>query len=200
VVCHKGISTHGILGEAIKISIIKTNNFNPWTQHYARIVAVNKAMGDKLICLDIDHIITEKLIKFVLNSDYDVMKFQRRLGILDEYGNLKTDRKTMIEYGADADRINRRGCRIPPPGNVFAITKKLLLHLESKVGRFWHTLKQMARKGNIKFCKTDERPLVYMFPVGRYCGGIDADPLGLFHKLSRELGEYKDAERQAGAR
>ena len=184
----------------MKISLIKTNNFNPWTQHYARMIAVNKSNGERLICLDIDHIVTEKLIKFVLNSDYDVMKFQRRLGILDECGNLKTDRKTIIEYGAESGRINRHGCRIPPPGNVFAITKKLLLYLENKGGKFWHTLRRMAKNGKIKFCKTDERPLVYMFPVGRYCGGIDADPLGLFHGLSRKAKEYRDAERQAGAR
>ena len=184
----------------MKISIIRTNNFKPWTQHYARIIAVNKSKGEKLICLDIDHIITKKLIEFVLSSDYDVMKFQRKFGILDECGVLKTDRKTMMEYGASADRINKRGCRIPPPGNVFAITKKLFLYLENKSGRFWHTLKRMARNGKIEFCKTDERPLVYMFPVGRYCGGIDADPLNLFHGLSRKAKEYNDAERQAGAR
>jgi len=200
VVCHKGITTNSILGEALKISIIKTNNFKPWTQHDARIIAVNKSRGEKLICSDIDHILTKELIEFVLNSNYDVMKFQRRFGILDESGDLKTDRKTMIEYGADADRINRRGCRIPPPGNVFAITKKLLLYLESKTGRFWHTLKRMARNSKIKFCRTDDRPLIYMFPVGRYCGGIDADPLGLFHGLSRKTEEYRDAERRAGAR
>jgi len=184
----------------LRISIIKTNNFNPWTQHYARMIAVNKSNGERLICLDIDHIVTKKLIEFVLNSNYDVMKFQRRFGILDECGDLKTDRKTMIEYGAIVDRIKRRGCKIPPPGNVFAITKKLLLYLDGKSGRFWHTLKRMAKTGKIKFCKTNERPLVYMFPVGRYCGGIDADPLNLFHGLSRKAVEYKYAERQAGAR
>jgi len=184
----------------LKISLIRTNNFKPWTQHYARIIAVNKARGDKLICLDIDHIITKKLIEFVLSSDYDVMKFQRKFGILDECGVLKTDRKTMIEYGASADRIKRRGCRISPPGNVFAITKKLLLYMEGKSGRFWHMLKRMARAGGINFCKTNERPLIYMFPVGRYCGDIDADPVGLFHGLSRGAKEYKDAERQCGAR
>lgn len=184
----------------MKISIIKTNNFKPWTQHYARIIAINKARGEKLICSDIDHIITEKLIKFVLNSNYDVMKFQRRFGILDERGNLKTDRETMIDYGAEPGRINRRGCRIPPPGNVFAISKRLLVSTQNSIGRFWHILKKKAKSGEINFCKTDDRPLVYMFPVGRYCGDTDADPLGLFHGLSRSLKEYKDAERQCGAR
>jgi len=113
---------------------------------------------------------------------------------------LKTDRETMIEYGATPDRINRRGCRIPPPGNVFAIKKDLLLSVEGEGGRFWHKLRHMARAGKIYFCKTGERPVVYMFPVGRYCGDIDADPLNLFHGLSRKAKEYKDAERQSGAR
>ena len=184
----------------MRISIIKTNNFNPWTQHHARNMALRKAKGNKVVCLDIDHIATKELLDFVLSSDCDVIKFQRRFGILDEDGTLRTDRKTMIKYGVLKSRIDRHGCRIPPPGNVFAISKELLLSMEGRGGRFWHTLKKMKRDGKISFCKTDERPLVYMFPIGRYCGDVDADPLNLFHGLSRKVKEYKDAERQAGAR
>jgi len=200
VVCHKRITTNCVLGEALNLSIIKTNNFKPWTQHYARIRGVEKAAGHKLICLDVDHILTKELIDSVLSSDCDVVKFKRRFGILDESGVLRTDRKTMVEYGVSKSRIKKRGCRIPPPGNVFAITKKLLLSLEGKNGRFWHVLKRKARIGKITFCQTDERPVIYMFPVGRYCGGIDADPLKLFHSLGRGTEEYRNAERQSGAR
>lgn len=182
----------------MKISIIKTNNFNSWTQHHARNIAVRECNGSKLVLLDIDHIVTRQLIEFVLNSDYDVIKFQRRFGILDEDGILRTDRKTMIKYGALESRIKSRGCRIPPPGNLFAIKKDLLL--STKGGIFWHKLRKLGRQGEINFCKTDERPLVYMFPVGRYCGDVDSDPLNLFHGLSRKTKEYKDAERQSGAR
>ena len=184
----------------MNLSIIKTNNFNPWTQHLARDIGIKRASGDKLICLDIDHIVTRELVEFVLDSDYDVIKFQRKFGILDEDGILQTDRKTMIEYGALKSRIKRHGCRIPPPGNVFAITKQLFLSLRKKSGRFWHMLRKMGRSGMINFCKTDERPLVYMFPVGRYCGDIDANPLNLFHGLSRTTKEYQDVEQECGAR
>ena len=184
----------------MKLSIIRTNNFKPWTQHKARKIAVEKAAGDMLVCLDVDHIVTKELLTFVLSSGYDVIKFQRRFGILDKDGVLQTDGKTMIEYGASEKRINRRGCRIPPPGNVFAISKKLLLSLEKKTGRFWHILKRMRRKGEVNFCKTEERPFVYMFPVGRYCGDMDADPLNLFHNLSRKMEEYGNAEKECGAR
>ena len=180
--------------------IIRTNNFKPWTQHFAREIAVKRAAGDKLVCLDVDHIVTKELLDFVSSSDYDVIKFQRRFGILDKEGTLRTDRKTMIKYGALKSRIKKHGCRISPPGNVFAISKELLLSIEGKIGRFWHILKKMARDGKINFCKTDERPIVYMFPVGRYCGGVDADPLKLFHGLSRISGGYQDAERYYGAR
>ena len=200
MVCYKRIATNSILGKALKLSILKTNNFNPWTEHYARNVALKKAKGDKLICMDIDHIITKKLIDFVLNSDCDVVKFQRRFGVLDEGATLRTDRKTMIKYGALKSRIKKHGCRIPPPGNVFAITKDLFLSVRRQPGKFWHILKKMARRDEISFCKTEERPLVYMFPIGRYCGDIDADPLKLFHGLSRQTEAYKDAERYAGAR
>lgn len=188
------------MGETLKLSIIKTNNFSPWTQHYAREIAVEQAKGEKLICLDVDHIVTKELVDFVKKTDADVIKFQRRFGILDKEGNLQTNRKTMIRYGALETRINKRGCRIPPPGNVFAISKSVLLSIKGKSGRFWHILKRMAKDGKIKFCKTEERPVVYMFPSGRYCGDIDADPLNLFHGLSRKMGEYQDAETYIGAR
>ena len=184
----------------MRISIIRTNNFNPWTQHFAREIAVGKAKGKKLICLDVDHIATKKLIDFVLKSDADVMKFRRRLGILDENGMLQTGRKTMMKYGTSKSRIKGHGCKLSPPGNVFAISKKLLLSTQNKGGKFWHILRKMAKMGEISFCKTDERPLVYMFPVGRYCGDVDADPLNLFHGLSRKGKEYEDAEKYIGAR
>jgi len=179
---------------------MKTNNFNPWTQHQARDIAITKMSGNKLISLDADHIATKKLIEFVLNCKYDVIKFQRKFGILDENGDLQTDKQTMIKYGVLKSRIKRRGCRLPPPGNVFAITKKLFLFVREKVGKFWHILRKMERKGEVKFCKTDERPIVYMFPNGRYCGDEDADPLNLFHGLSRKTKGYQDAEQECGAR
>jgi len=184
----------------LNLSIIRTNNFNPWTQHDARNIAIKKALGFKLIFLDIDHIVTKRLIDFILYNNYDVMKFQRRFGILDRDGNLQTDKKTMIKYGALESRIKRRGCRLPPPGNVFAITKKLFLSIDITKGKFWHILKKLRRAGKVLFCKTDERPFVYMFPVGRYCGDIDADPLNLFHNLSRNSKGYRNAEKQCGAR
>ena len=180
--------------------MLRTGNFNPWTEHQAREMAVERAAGEKLICLDVDHIVTRELVDFVLSSDCDVMKFQRRFGILDEGGVLQTDRETMMEYGALPSRIKRRGCRIPPPGNVFAIAKGLLQSLQGKPGRFWHKLRKMARAGEVRFCATEERPVVYMFPNGRYCGDVDADPMGLFHGLSRKGKEYKDAEAYIGAR
>jgi hypothetical protein len=32
----------------------------------------------------------------------------------------------------------------------------------------------------------DERPTIYMFPNGRYCGEKDFNPFGLFHDLKRK--------------
>jgi len=184
----------------MKLSIIKTNNFNSWTQHKARDMGIKKAVGNKLISLDIDHIATKQLLEFVLNCDYDVVKFRRKLGILDENGDLQINRKIMVKYGALKANIAKHGRKIPPPGNVFAITKKLFLSTKKKSGKFWHIIKRMKKKGEIRFCKTDERPLVYMFPIGRYCGNVDADPLQLFHGLSRKTKEYQDAEKECGAR
>ncbi len=178
----------------------KTNNYEPWTEHIARHVGVLISSGEYLVCVDIDHIITKDLLEAVINTNCDVMKFRRRFGILNKYGQLKKDRATVIEYGAIADRVNRRGTKISPPGNCYMIRKDLYYSVVDNGKRFWHSLRKMEEQGRLTMCKTDDRPLIYAFPIGRYCGDTDADSLNLFHRLSRKMNAYKEAEKYAGAR
>jgi hypothetical protein len=32
----------------------------------------------------------------------------------------------------------------------------------------------------------EHRPILYMFPNGKYCGDVDHNPFGLFHTLTRK--------------
>jgi hypothetical protein len=151
----------------------RTNDFRPWTQAAARMKGINLSLGDRLICIDIDHIVTDKLISFVANSKYDFIKFRRKLAVLDENGNLKADHKNVMEYGVPIERIKKRGLNVCPPGNCYAISKELF-------------------RNAVSICPENERPLIYAIPNGRFCGGDDMNPFGLFHNLSRIMDEYRN--------
>jgi hypothetical protein len=174
----------------------RTNDFRPWTQAAARMRGVNLSKGDRLICIDIDHIVTDKFISFVANSKYDFIKFRRKFAVLDENGNLKADHKNVMEYGVPVERIKRRGLNVCPPGNCYAISKELLRRLSSNPKnhkiRMQPLLNKLKRKNAVSICPESERPLIYAIPNGRFCGGEDVNPFGLFHDLSRTMVEYRN--------
>jgi hypothetical protein len=172
----------------MKVVLLRTGNTDPWTQHAARRRGIAKAASRKLLLIDVDHIATKLLIEQLLETDRDVMKFRRCLGILDAKGSLKTDRKTLADYGA-GEFLKRHGRRIHVPGNCFMMDKQLYLAIAGK-GRFWQTVRKLGKKGRINMYETDERPMIYAFPNGPFCGDFDADPLALFHGLSRRNAEY----------
>jgi hypothetical protein len=171
----------------------RTNNFKPWTERYARLEGVQLANSNRLICVDIDHIITEKLIRFVANTNYDFIKFRRAFAILDENGLLKTALEDLAPYG-----LQRR--TVGTPGNCYAMSKELYLRLKArnKEKRRAHLKDQVShlvKKGEATMCRANKRPLVYAFPNGKHCGSVDANPFGLFHNLSREMEEYNTSEK-----
>ena len=172
----------------------RTNDFRPWTQAIARMDGVNLSNGDKLLCVDIDHIVTKKLVLFVRDTDYDFIKFKRRLAVLDENGILLADVPSVLDYGVPAERIKRRGLHICPPGNCYAMSKSVFLKLsESKnyTVRLQHQVGRLVRKTGVgSICPGDKRPLIYAIPNGRHCGDLDANPFGLFHGLSRNMERY----------
>ena len=174
----------------------RTNDFRPWTQAAARMKGINLSEGEKLICVDIDHVVTEGLIRFVMNSDYDFIKFKSKLAVLDEYGQLQSDRDSLMKYGVPLARLKRRGLNVCPPGNCYAASKDLLLKLSAKPKnhklRLQHLLNMLKRKNEVSTCKGSERPLVYVIPNGRFCGDVDTNPFGLFHGLSRTMQEYRN--------
>jgi len=44
---------------------------------------------------------------------------------------------------------------------------------------------KMVAEGKVKMDHS-ERPVLFMFPNGQWCGDVDYNPFGMFHDLSRK--------------
>lgn len=186
-----------------------------WTQPAARNYGCREAKGEWLILTDIDHIITEPLIKDVLKGHYDCAMFRREVAVLDEHGRFIQDEETVLEYGFQRWRLESEGYGIARHVNSFGIRRKLYLELggsnEHRVGtgkypnnddgRLRHRLKQASLRGDIRYCPDGEGlAVLYMFPNGKYAGDVDHNPFGLFHNLSRKNDENRQWRMQQAGR
>ena len=179
-------------GEARNLRIVPTNDFRPWTQPLARNKGAQIALGEYLICTDIDHIIDRKLVDCVLNTTHDFVRFRRELGLLDENGNFTQDHESLVRYGIPEERTK---LRLPAHGNYYAIKKELFLKLGGSQKKdqypnqdelpLKHQIKSLLAKKEISVIPDEERPVIYMIPNGRFCGERDYNPFGLFHGLKR---------------
>jgi glycosyltransferase involved in cell wall biosynthesis len=173
-------------------NIYYTNDKRPWTQGLARNLGASKAKGEYLFITDIDHIITREAIEAVRNFDGDLMNFPRKYGILDRYGTLVTDEKSMLAFGALPRRVNKHA-------NTFAMRRSIfeaiggydrkhcerLFHVGGKVtseeGALFSKYKRIA-KGTLAV----SGPMTYFYPTGRFRVDGNTNPYGLFHGLSIE--------------
>ena len=177
-------------GNIKNLTMFATNDKRPWTQPVARNIGAKMAKGEYLICTDIDHILSRKLIDLVYTTDYDVVRFRREPGVLDENGNFTQDMDVLHAYGYE----ERRGLHMSAHGNSYAIKRDLFLQLggsqqrESYPNRDELSIKRGLRKmgDSVRMLNKEGRPTIYMIPNGRYCGSKDYNPFGLFHGLSRE--------------
>jgi predicted glycosyltransferase involved in capsule biosynthesis len=76
-----------------------TNDRRPWTQPRARNIGATLAETPKLLFFDIDHILTEEVIALCLAYTGDKLHWVRHPGVLDEAGNILTDRATLLAHG-----------------------------------------------------------------------------------------------------
>lgn len=171
------------------LHIYKTGNKAPWTQALARNQSIEKAKGDMLLFTDIDHFFPRETIMACRDFDGDKMMFHRFFGIIDENGNVCTDKKTLVEYGMKKSRRLKRNRH----NNSFVIKKSVYQrlggykkkHWENRFHRsgdssFYSRYENGAKRGKFKPSVTDHK--IYVFPAA------NPDPLGLFHNLSRQDG------------
>lgn len=176
---------------SLPVIIHRTNDTRPWTWALARNAGARLAQGDYLLMFDLDHIITRELLDFVVVRDDARIHFTRYFGVLDEDGELHTDRETLSNWG-----LKHRRLRIESHQNSFAIKRNLFWELggyrEDLIGRpypqgedsdFYNKWKAHSEATGIG---STEGPTLYVFPTGRFCGDVDHDEHQLFHSLSRK--------------
>ena len=183
--------------------LIHTNDFRAWTWALARNRGAKEAKGEYYLMADLDHIISRGFIDAVRNFDADHIRINREFAVLDEGGNLTQDIETLKAYGLSEKRIQDRGVKLPPHRNQFAIHKDLYWKLggfrEDRIGMpypqredgdFAKEWRKLYEKGEIRdfddIVGYEHRPILYMFPNGKYCGDVDHNPFGLFHTLTRK--------------
>jgi glycosyltransferase involved in cell wall biosynthesis len=180
------------------VTIHPTHETRPWTSSIARNRGAKLARGRNLILVDVDYILTEKLIMAVREFTGQRMQFAREFGVLDEDGNFTQDKEALLGYGLLPKRYEERGAKVPPHPNAYAMNRDVFWELggydeglvlrrqypqgeDNLFKRRWAQW-QAAGKGH-----TDAyRPMIYMFPCGQFCGDVDYNPHDLFHDLSRK--------------
>jgi glycosyltransferase involved in cell wall biosynthesis len=192
-------STPEITTDSKKCTVIKTNDFREWTWALARNAGARYAKGEYYIFADLDHIITQEIIEAVRSFNGDFMRFHRQFGVLNEQGDLVQDRDVLRSYGLP----DKYDIKLTPHRNQFAIHKDLYWKMggfrEDRVGKpypqredgdFAAKWRKLHEAGEVKDFDDihgwDNRPTIYMFPNGKWCGDVDHNPFGLFHTLSRK--------------
>jgi len=183
--------------EGLAIKIIQTNDTRPWTWALARNRGVREAVGDYLFMFDLDHFFTKETLDYIRHFNGDKIQFKRQFAILDEQGMFVQTIEALIAYGFPESRFNKRGFKLQPLPNNFVMRRNLFWELggyrEDIVERSYPQGEdRMFKKAFCEWEKSgkghvhNERPTLYMFPNGYFCGGdVDFNPFGLFHKLSR---------------
>ena len=178
---------------SLDVTIYKTHDSRPWTWALARNIGATLARGEYLLMFEIDHIITRELLDFVRGYDGDKVLFLREFAVLDGDGVLTQDRDVLEVYGLPKDK----GLKVGPLPNNFAMRKDVFWKLggyrEDLVTRpypqgedrlFKKAWLVHQRKHNATVAV--HRPVIYVFPVGKLIGDVDADPQHLFHSLTRK--------------
>lgn len=185
------------LPELKNFKIIETNDKRAWTWAPARNKGAIAASGEYLLMADIDYVIPKEAIVDALSLKEDRMNFRREFGILDENGVLSQNIDDLKKYGLTEQRIKDRGVKVSAHTNEFVMRKSVFIDImgmyrEDLIGKpypqgedrcFQGVWDRNISKGVVN--RTDYRPLVYMFPNGKFCGDVDYNPFNLFHTTSR---------------
>jgi glycosyltransferase involved in cell wall biosynthesis len=176
----------------LPVRIHATNDNRPWTWALARNAGARLANGEYLFMFDIDHIITKECIDLARTFNGQKIHFKREFGVLTEDGELTQDLDMLVKYGFPKDRK----LKVSPLPNNFVMRKDIFWALggyredlftrpypQGEDRLFKKAWCQWKADGKGTECLTC--PTMYMFPNGYFCGDVDFNPFGLFHKLSR---------------
>ena len=178
---------------SLPITIHRTRDVRPWTWALARNAGARLAQGEYLLMFDLDHIVTRKLLDYVVGMEHPRTQFRRELAVLDEEGRFTQDRRVLEQYGLKP----RKSLRLESHHNSFAMRRDLFWKLEGYredlIGRpypqgedthFWVRWETYRKNNHIDM--PEDAPTLYVFPNGRWCGDVDYDSHNLFHTLSRK--------------
>lgn len=180
-----------------------TNDFRDWTWPCARNAGARIAKGEYFIMADLDHIVDRPFIDATRNFTGDHIRINREFAVLDEDGTLTQHHDVLKAYGLSEKRLRDRGVNLPPHRNQFAMHRDLYWKMggfrEDRIGKPYPQREDgdFAKQWRILYEQGDivdfddligyaHRPILYMFPNGKYCGDVDHNPFGLFHTLSRK--------------
>lgn len=187
--------------------IIYTNDKRPFTSSLARNTTAPQARGEYIIFADCDHIITKEMIDIVRAFDGDFMRFNRAFGVIDEHGNISQDHEVLRKYGLSEERLKEFGTYLNVHRNQYATRKDFFINKMKGYNERLILTKPYPQREDGDFSKRwdkfhvagevrdfddlvgyKHRATILMFPNGKYCegGDVDADPLKLFHTLSRK--------------
>jgi len=163
----------------MQITIIRTNDTRPWTEHKARNIGAKAAKGEYILMIDVDYIIPKKTIKKALKFTGQRMSIKRWFGILNKNAEIVDDSTTLAKWGLKVGWI-RKGWVIGHRSQ-FLMQKKLFWKmggynegLDGKWRRtggagekFWRKWQRLENDGRV--CMDSDKLNVFMFPVGKFC-------------------------------
>jgi hypothetical protein len=182
----------------------RTDNKLAWTQGLGRNLGASLASGEYLFMTDIDHILSREAIEDALNFTGNKMIFRRQIGILDEEGNVRQDKETLMDWGWESDKLDAS-----VHGNTWVMPKEIFDKLGgySKRACTWGYHPASRKGDDCDFNHKWNRAFagtslvmgrdIYMFPIGRFHAKGDLNPKGLFHSLHHEqIVSYKGDEKE----
>ena len=115
-----------LYGGEFKFRIIETNDERKWSQPCARNSGASIAHGAYLMFTDLDHVFTEENVKETIAFKGDKLLFGRDWGVLNEKGELSTDKNLLIEYGCNENNFNKSA---GTHANSFVMKKSIFVEL-----------------------------------------------------------------------
>jgi len=111
------------------VQVYPTGYTTPWTQACAKNLGARIAEGEYLLMTDIDHILSEEIIKDVYNFTGDKMVFNREYGVLNSRGVIVQALDELQRYGFDEKHYQKKGFKTYKHTNTFAMKREVFFKI-----------------------------------------------------------------------